>query len=163
MPRDVFGYTKPMSRADATGGTPWRRSTGQPERIDLDLRFDVGSLYGLRSTLAAHASQLRAPAHQIEALVIVAGELATNAVRHGGGTGRLRMWHHGDTLYCEVSDRGPGIADPTIGTRPPEPSRSDSHRGLWICRNLAQELTIDANSDGPGVTVTASIARPDHR
>jgi anti-sigma regulatory factor (Ser/Thr protein kinase) len=123
--------------------------------------FNVGDLHALRSTLAAHASVLGAPEEQIEHLLIVASELATNAIRHGGGTGRLRMWHRQGTLYCEVTDGGPGIADGKLGTERPDPHRGDAHRGLWICRNLAHQLTIRNNPDGNGATVTAVIARQD--
>jgi anti-sigma regulatory factor (Ser/Thr protein kinase) len=129
--------------------------------VDVDQPFDVDGLYALRSTLAAHASQLGADPDQIEHLVIVAGELATNVIRHGGGTGRLRLWHHDGVLYCQVSDNGPGIRDPDVGTKPPDPAGHDGGRGLWICRHLTTELTIDTGPDGHGATVTAAIGQ-DH-
>lgn len=160
MPRLVFGYSTPMTSASPTGD-PQRWSARQlPNAGEVDLSFDVNSLHQLRSGLAAHASLLPVPEEQVADLLIVATELATNAIRHGGGNGRLRMWHNDATLYCQVSDRGPGIADPTIGTTSPDPSDTDAHRGLWICRNLAEELTITTNPGGPGVTVTAVIAPP---
>ena len=134
-----------------------------PAVVTVDQPFDAGGLYTLRATLAAHASQLGVPGQQIEALLIVASELATNAIRHGGGTGRLRMWRHRTTLHCQVSDRGPGIADPGVGTTPPDPAGNGGGRGMWICRQLCDELVItsagqrgDAGT-GPGATVTAVI------
>jgi anti-sigma regulatory factor (Ser/Thr protein kinase) len=154
----VFGYSTPMSSANPTGDPPRRWSARQlPPAGEVDLRFDVDGLHELRSTLAAHASVLSVGEEQVGYLLVVATELATNAIRHGGGIGRLRMWHHDGTLYCQVSDHGPGIADPTAGTTPPDPRGTDGHRGLWICRNLAADLTITPNPDGPGVTVTAAI------
>jgi anti-sigma regulatory factor (Ser/Thr protein kinase) len=90
----------------------------------------------------------------------VAGELATNAIRHGGGQGRLLLWHHDETLYCRVSDQGPGITDPTAGTYQPSPHASQNvGRGLWIRRNLASELTISTGPDGRGTIVQAVIPR----
>lgn len=160
MPPPVCGYSEPMSSADPANGHPQRWSASLlPEVTDVELTVDADGLHALRSTLAAHASLLSTPDEQIERLLIVASELATNAIRHGGGTGRLRMWHHDDTLYCQVSDRGPGITDPTVGTTPPDPTDTDAHRGLWICRNLTDQLTFHASPGTPGVTATAAIGR----
>jgi anti-sigma regulatory factor (Ser/Thr protein kinase) len=128
--------------------------------VDVDQTFDADGLYALRATLAAHASALGAPDEQVEHLLIVAVELATNAIRHGGGTGRLRLWHDNGHLYCQVSDRGPGIADPAVGRTRPDPTRLDGGRGMWICRNLATEVVIDSGPGGRGATVTAVISRP---
>jgi anti-sigma regulatory factor (Ser/Thr protein kinase) len=86
--------------------------------------------------------------------VIVASELATNAIRHGGGSGRLRLWRTDDQLVCEVRDSGAGIADPGIGAKPVGPTAMGG-RGIWICRTLSDSLTIEAGK--PGATVTASI------
>jgi anti-sigma regulatory factor (Ser/Thr protein kinase) len=130
--------------------------------FDVDQPVDAGGLYGLRETLAAHASRLGADDDQIDDLLIVTSELATNAVRHGGGTGRVRLWQHDDRLYCQVSDDGPGIGDPTSGSTPPDPTTGDGGRGLWICRRLATELIIEPGLGGRGTTVTAVIAGADH-
>lgn len=125
--------------------------------IDVDQRFDADGLYALRATLAAHASALGAADEQIERLLIVAVELATNAIRHGGGRGRLRLWQSDGHLYCQVSDHGPGIVDASVGCAPPDPTRLDGGRGMWICRNLATEVVIDGGAGGRGASVTAAI------
>jgi len=129
----------------------------------VDQPVDRDGLYGLRETLAAHASRLGADNDQIDHLLIVASELATNAVRHGGGTGRVRLWHHHDILFCQVSDHGPGITDPTVGSVLPDPTAGKGGRGLWVCRHLSTELTIEAGPDGHGAIVTATIPSQDHR
>jgi anti-sigma regulatory factor (Ser/Thr protein kinase) len=137
-----------------------RRPVAQaPDVVDVDQAFDVDGLYALRETLAAHAGRLGATDDQVDDLLIVAGELATNAVRHGGGVGRLRLWHRGGVLYCQVSDHGPGITDPAVGTTHPDSTGRDGGRGVWICRNIATELIIDTGPDGRGAIVTAVIPR----
>jgi anti-sigma regulatory factor (Ser/Thr protein kinase) len=143
-----------MSSAEPldSGTTRWA-----PAAVDVDQAFDADGLYALRATLSAHASELGAPEEQIEHLLIIAVELATNAIRHGGGGGRLRFWRSDGHLYCQVSDRGPGIADPSVGRTPPDPTRVDGGRGMWICRNLATEIVIDTGPGGRGATVTAAI------
>jgi anti-sigma regulatory factor (Ser/Thr protein kinase) len=128
-----------------------------PTVIDVELTFDIDGLHMLRATLAAHTSSIGTPAIQIEHLLIVASELATNAIRHGGGRGHLRLWHHDQVLYCQVRDEGPGFSDPAAGTSPPNPADGNGGRGLWICRQLA-DVVIDAGPGGRGATVTAVLA-----
>ena len=64
-------------------------------------------------------------------LVLILTELATNAIGHGGGIGRLQVRADADTIVCQVSDHGPGVG----GYQPPKerPSLPDSRGcGLWI-------------------------------
>lgn len=91
------------------------KSGARVETVELDQHFDVDSLHPLRAALAAHASRLGATDEQLEHLLIVAGELASNAIRHGGGSGRLRLWQRDRVLYCQVNDQGPGLPTPRSG------------------------------------------------
>jgi anti-sigma regulatory factor (Ser/Thr protein kinase) len=91
---------------------------------------------------------------RVDDLVLIAHELASNAVRHGGGSGRLRLWRDDYRVICRVSDGGRGIA--SVAEELPGP-RSEGGRGLWIARRLAA-VRIDT---GPGgTTVTAAVALP---
>lgn len=58
------------------------------------------------------------PAELID-FTLVVSELATNSVRHGGGSGILRLWREGPYAVCEVRDRGV-ITDPLVGLRRPD-------------------------------------------
>lgn len=80
--------------------------TGAPAPLILDQAFDADSLYALRAAVAAHASQAGLPPGRADDLVIAVHELAANAVRHGAGHGRLRVWKSDQALRCEVSDDG---------------------------------------------------------
>src|SRR5262245_63760105 len=91
-----------------------RTSTAGDEPL-VDRSFSADDLYALRAEVAAHASALGASRSQLERILIVASELATNVVRHGGGSGRLTLWRDGPMLRCRVSDRGPGFVDATVG------------------------------------------------
>jgi anti-sigma regulatory factor (Ser/Thr protein kinase) len=127
----------------------------QPTPI-LDESFDATTLVRLRSMIATQlACQVtsQAAALNVDDVVLVAHELAGNAVRHGGGSGRLRMWCAEDRIICTVSDNGPGIADAEDkGYEPPAP-RVAGGRGLWIARRLA-ELHIASTPSGTTVTAT---------
>src|SRR5215468_6017143 len=77
----------------------------------LDQAFDGDSLYALRATVAAHGSRAGLSDGRTRDLVLAVHELAANAVRHGAGQGRLRMWAAQDAVRCEVTDEGtPGEA-----------------------------------------------------
>jgi anti-sigma regulatory factor (Ser/Thr protein kinase) len=136
------------------GGGPLPAATA----YDVEQTVDAGSLHALRATLAAHASRIGASDVTIEALVIVASELATNAIRHGGGSGRVRLWHDESALWCEVCDDGPGLPDPTIGRTLPDPDQNGG-RGIWIARQLSVELSIEPGANGRGAVVTAALHR----
>jgi anti-sigma regulatory factor (Ser/Thr protein kinase) len=129
-----------------------------PEALDVDQTFDADGLHALRSTVAAHASSLGLSGRQLEAVVIVVGELATNAIRHGGGRGRILLWHQEDAIYCQVSDEGPGIVDAAVGRAQPRLEQPGG-RGLWICRRLAHDLVIERGPNGHGAVVTAVLRR----
>ncbi|MEV6965435.1 ATP-binding protein [Hamadaea sp. NPDC051192] len=121
----------------------------------LEQQFDAAGLYALRSAIAAHASELGADSRRAGEIVLACHELAINAVRHGGGRGRLRLWRSGDLLYCEVTDDGPGLADPEAGSQP-VPLAEPGGRGLWIVRRLAESMEI-ANHQGTTITVAFAL------
>lgn len=139
-----------------TGNAGWRTPGKSAESTPvLDRRFDSDGLFSLRSAVAAHAGDL-ADRSSAEDMVLVAHELATNAVRHGGGQGRLRLWATDGRLWCEVSDRGPGLRDPVrVGTAPPAPTMPGG-RGLWIVRQMS-DLTIFTTATG--TTIQASVPK----
>ena len=131
-----------------------RTPAGESREVLVELGFDGDSLYAVRATVAAHVSTV-ADARTVDTMVLIAHELASNSVRHGGGTGRLRLWQADGLLHCEVSDGGTGLADPAhAGHTLPAPSLPGG-RGLWIARQLA-ELQIVTSA--AGTTITATLA-----
>jgi anti-sigma regulatory factor (Ser/Thr protein kinase) len=127
--------------------------------VVLDQPFDEHDLPALRRAVAAHADRTALPDRRVTDLVLIASELAANAVRHGGGKGRLRLRVRTDTLELEVSDRGPGMPHPhPLPRRRPEPTLTGG-RGLWLVLTYADHLTI-AERSGGGTVVTAALDLP---
>lgn len=93
----------------------------------LDQRFDGDSLYALRSAVEAHAVAAGMPAGRAEDIVICVHELATNAIRHGAGWGRARIWRLPGLLRCQVDDDGPPA--PARGDRGSAGPRADGAPG----------------------------------
>ncbi|MET7419039.1 ATP-binding protein [Dactylosporangium sp. NPDC005555] len=88
-------------------------------------------------------------------LVIAVNELAVNAVRHGGGSGRIVIEQTGDGVRIEVSDHGPGLPE-HLSQELPAPDAVGG-RGLWMVRNLCRDLHI--TSTARGVTVRLFMSR----
>ena len=72
----------------------------------VDQSFDGDSLYAVRATVAAHASEAGIQDGRVRNVVLAVHELAANAVRHGAGQGRMRLWVTGDGIRCEMTDAG---------------------------------------------------------
>jgi anti-sigma regulatory factor (Ser/Thr protein kinase) len=139
--------------ADRSGDTPTRRDLNEGDDRRLVVTFQPGRLYALRAAVAAHGSRLGRNAEAVEHLLIVANELVTNVIRHGGGCGQLRLWRQTNSIYCQVGDLGPGIAEPEQAGTQPVSAHLSAGRGLWIVRRLADECTITSSHHGTTVTV----------
>jgi anti-sigma regulatory factor (Ser/Thr protein kinase) len=143
-------------RREAGNGPPARTPAGH---APLEQDFDAGSLYALRSAVAAHAAMAGLPPARVYDVVTAAHELAANAVRHGAGHGHLRLQMADGMLTCQVSDEGPAAAaegqHPGAGAAP---WPAEYGHGLWVIGDIADQFTIDR---GPaGTTATAAFALP---
>jgi len=76
-------------------------------RMLLDQRLDAGTLHVLRAAVREFAGGAGMLPGRADDVMIAVHELATNAVRHGAGTGRLRMWAAARALCFQVDDAGP--------------------------------------------------------
>jgi anti-sigma regulatory factor (Ser/Thr protein kinase) len=89
----------------------------------------------LRRGLAEHSAGDPAGAERDEAVVLAFDEMASNALRHGGGGVRARVQQTPDAWLIEVRDSAP--------QRPPQPAvgRDPSHGGLGLY--LIAEMAAD--------------------
>ena len=136
-------------------------STGSGEKPPvLDQVFDGESLYTLRAAVAAHASQAGLAEGRVGDLVLAVHELASNAVVHGAGRGRVRIWNTGEALHCEVTDDGP---KPAVGENRPRGSvlwRTDPGHGLWLIRQIADQTSVQPGPAGTVAAVTFALGQP---
>jgi anti-sigma regulatory factor (Ser/Thr protein kinase) len=136
----VASWTFPLDRPPA-------RAERMPEPIDLSraraFAVDRAIRAGLRPDRARD-------------LEIAVHEVVTNAVTHGGGAATLRTWVDrgagGGYLVVQIDDRGPGIADPLAGYRPPGAGH-DRGRGLWLARQAVDLLEIVSTETGTAVRI----------
>ena len=131
--------------------------TGHPDALILDQAFDADSLYALRAAVAAHATQAGLAPGRSDDLVIAVHELAANAVRHGAGHGRLRVWKSDRALLCEISDDG--IPQPA-GTGDATQWRTEPGHGLSLVRQVADQASLHSGPSGTLATISFALDVP---
>ena len=117
MNDNLPGVSVPPAAGRDTPPGPGLGVAARVQPAVLDQSFDGDSLYAVRAAVAAHASAAGMPERRIRDVVLAVHELAANAVRHGAGQGRVRLWITGDGIRCEVTDAG---APPARRRRPPK-------------------------------------------
>jgi anti-sigma regulatory factor (Ser/Thr protein kinase) len=119
------------------------------------LDFDAPALPLVREFVAVHAAGVGLSGRRIADLQLAVNELATNAITHGGGTGRLRVWRSGDQVVCEVSDEGTAPAR-LAGRTLPAPD-SVSGRGLALVNYMSDLVRIHTGPDGTAVRLYLDV------
>jgi anti-sigma regulatory factor (Ser/Thr protein kinase) len=146
-------------REEVAGPGPSGPVPPRPARLEQD--FDDGSLYALRSAVAAHAAAAGLPPGRVHDVVAAAHEMAANAVRHGAGHGHLRLLAADGVLACQVSDDGPAASgqgdSPDAGTAP---WPAEHTHGLWVIEQVADQFTIDRGPVGTTATATFTLRPP---
>jgi anti-sigma regulatory factor (Ser/Thr protein kinase) len=120
----------------------------------LTIPFDRDNLAEMRSLVSAAADHAGLDRRRVDDLLVVATELATNAVRHAGGFGVLRLWLGEGALHCRVTDEGPGLVGAEAAGFHQVPASSDEGRGLWLARELSDGLSVVAGKNGTSATAT---------
>lgn len=122
--------------------------------------FDQTQVTQLRhaATACAYGAGLRG--QRLDDFVLAVNELTTNAVRHGGGRGVLRMWRQAGSLVCEVSDHGGGIGARLLGARGRPAPDTAGGWGLWLARELSDTMEVESDGAGTVVRITTILPTP---
>ncbi len=117
----------------------------------VEVTFDGRSIAAVRRVVGRRAAAAGLDRGAQRDLVLAADELAVNSVRHGGGSGTLRIWLEDIDVVCEIADRG-HITDVLGGCRRPGPIARDG-RGLWMVNQLCDLVQIRSSEAGTVVRV----------
>ncbi|WP_188196182.1 ATP-binding protein [Nonomuraea sp. SYSU D8015] len=124
----------------------------------LSVEFGEGLLARTRGAVLACARGEGMAGERLADLLAAVNECVVNAVEHGGGRGRLRMWRQDGTLVCEVADTGGGIPPGVLEeTGLPAPS-APGGRGIWLMRRLSDEVAFTTGPGGTTVRLTLRLA-----
>ena len=154
---------QPPEHGPLGGRSPGPDTGGRQPPAVLDQAFDNDSLYALREAVAAHAMHAGLAEGRVGDLVLAVHELASNAIRHGGGRGRLRIWVTGAMLRCEVADDGAArsvAGEAGAGAGDAARWRIDPGHGLWLVRRVADETSVRAGPSGTVVAVSFTLPPP---
>ena len=125
--------------------------------------FTGADVTPLRHDLRRHAEAAGLHDDALDDFVAAVNELVTNAVRHGGGQGTLRLTFTVDTLVADVSDQGTGFGGELPVSAGPPPADIPGGRGILLARLLTDTLMISDGPDGVTVTVTQCVSAPSQR
>jgi anti-sigma regulatory factor (Ser/Thr protein kinase) len=130
------------------------RQLPEPQTVLAMSRFDRSTLDVVRQVVREHAARGGLGSEKVRRLVLAVHEVAANSIRHGGGSGTLRVWRDGGSLVCEIRDRG-RIRDPLVGRTRPLPNATGG-RGLWIANQICDLVQIRSTAAGTAVRVHQS-------
>jgi anti-sigma regulatory factor (Ser/Thr protein kinase) len=117
--------------------------------------FGAADIPAARRTVAQWARSCGLPSDRVEVLELAASELATNSVRHGGGTGTLAMWLETGAAVVEFTDSGE-VRDPLVGRLSPRLEQQGG-RGLYLLNQLCDLVQFRSSARGTTVRVVTWI------
>jgi anti-sigma regulatory factor (Ser/Thr protein kinase) len=137
---------------------------------ELDEEFDLGTLHTLRAKVLFQACRAGLSESRATDVVLAVHELAANAIRHGAGAGRLRVWKLVREFCCQVDDGDPPPEDPvwhpvgsatnaadalsqTLTSGMPSPPG----HGLWLVRQVADRMSMASGPRGTCVRVAFNL------
>jgi serine phosphatase RsbU (regulator of sigma subunit)/anti-sigma regulatory factor (Ser/Thr protein kinase) len=126
-----------------------------PAPLQIDFQADVGHLAGVRTTLRRWLIQADVKPDQIYDVLTAAGEAVSNAIEHGHrdmpqGTISLRASVSADLVRLTIADSG-------SWKRPAPDAQHHRGRGIKLMQGLMQDVTIDRETEGTTVHLTARV------
>jgi serine/threonine-protein kinase RsbW len=127
---------------------------GTPPPAAQSYAVDLPALSGLRAQVARSGKDCGLDEATGNDLVLAANELLTNVVRHGGGIGRMWLWHDDEWFYVLVADSGPGLPMAPKELYETKPSATaPTGRGLWLIWQFVDRVRIRTGPGGTAVTI----------
>lgn len=130
----------------------------RPEHQLLKRRFTARTLPQLRFGVEECAAWTGLTEPRRGEFVLAVDEIATNAIEHAGGEGRLLLRRIDGELEAQVTDTGPGFSPDVIPELLPGLDGGPGGRGLWLAQLTTDRLTI--GSADPGAIVTLAVRLP---
>ena len=150
------GRTRPATSYAGQGVIPAECDDPLPAPpVDAQTLGYETSLRQVRDLVTSHGAALGMAADQITNLVIAAGEITANTLRHTTAGGKFWVWHTSEEIICQIQDQG-WIADPLAGRQRRSPE--DSGHGLWVVNQVC-DLVEMRTSQGAGTIIRLHMRR----
>jgi anti-sigma regulatory factor (Ser/Thr protein kinase) len=134
---------------------PFANPLNDPPASAARLTFDADSLGEVRELVHERAEATGLDRETTDALVLAVNEIATNSIRHGGGSGLIRSWDDGSFLLFQVEDGG-RIDAPLAGRRQPVLDQPGG-RGLWLANQLCDLVQVRTFEEGNVVRIHMAL------
>ncbi len=126
-----------------------------PAPLQIDFPADVNRLAEVRTTLRHWLIQAGVKPDQVYDVLTAAGEAVSNAIEHGHrdtpqGTISLRATASAELVRLTIADSG-------SWKRPSPTAQRHRGRGIKLMQGLMQDVTIDPETDGTTVHLTARV------
>ena len=142
-------------------GTDTRRVHGRGHVLIAE-HFAAGDLARLRTDCRSILRGISLDDQRASMLVYAINECLTNVIRHGGGQGWFAFIYDRERLVALVTDHGPGGSMPIPDQLPANDSLNG--RGLWMARQMVDDMTLTTGSSGTTVRLQLAHPSPDgHR
>jgi anti-sigma regulatory factor (Ser/Thr protein kinase) len=109
----------------------------------------------IRRLVASYGAALGMAAEQVTNMVIAAGEVTANTLRHTAAGGTFWVWHTAEEIICQVRDQG-WISDPLAGRRRRSPE--EPGHGLWVVNQVCDLVEI-RSSEAAGTVIRMHMRR----
>ena len=150
-----------VSRIAARHGHRLRPALPATVRESLSTVFTAAGVREIRHKIAHMAADAGLSGDDVADFELAAQELMTNAIRHGGGWGRVRVYRDGPALICSMTDHGPGFTDDPADPGLSPPIDVEGGRGIFLVRQLTDGVRISSDRSGSrGTVVTMTMRLP---
>ncbi len=136
----------------------------EPTR-ELVLPNEPISVPAIRAFVGGFLADVRAPVEISGEILIAAGEAAANAHRHGKrdeGRSEIRVRCSFDrsSVSITVADDGPGFDRSRLASAGLPDRFAGGGRGLYLMRELMDEVDVESSSAGTTITMTSRLRSP---
>jgi anti-sigma regulatory factor (Ser/Thr protein kinase) len=154
--RDIDGERVSQTYWDLPAiAAPFDRALPEPPASAETLTIDAARMSDARRFVGERAQAWGLTLERADDLVLAAGEVATNTIRHGGGEGLLRMWEANGSVICEIADQG-SITDPLAGRRHPRWDTAGGF-GLWLANQVCDLVQVRTFATGSVVRLHVGL------
>jgi anti-sigma regulatory factor (Ser/Thr protein kinase) len=124
----------------------------------LDRTFGRDDITVVRHEVQARLVAAGLAGDRLQGFVLAVNEVITNVVLHAGGQGRVVVHPAGGSLWCTVTDSGPGIPQRYLSPPAMPEGFEVGGRGIWLAYRLCDEVTM---ATGPiGTTIGLRVSLP---
>ncbi|BCJ43989.1 hypothetical protein GCM10010168_67920 [Actinoplanes ianthinogenes] len=144
----------------APGGEPRIDAVPAPASspVLLDRAFGHADITLLRHEISRLLPAAGITGDRLSGYVLAINEVITNVVLHAGGSGRIVLRLESGSVWCVVTDSGPGIPDGYRDGHLLPGTEEIGGRGLWLAHQLCDEVTTATGPIGTSIGLRMDLA-----